>query len=81
MASASTQWNLTVDAGIDSEVREFLGLTGEEADAQLSKFVEDAVKARIFELAAEQAKAANACYSAEEIQHAVDEALDWARSR
>jgi hypothetical protein len=43
--------------------------------------VEDAVRARIFHLSVEQAKAANAGRSAAEIESAVAEALAWAKEK
>lgn len=52
---------------------------GELARAALSRFVEEAVQARILELAAEQAKAQNADTSPEAIDTAIDEALEWVR--
>ena len=51
------------------------------AAGDLSRFIEEAVRAHILELSAEQAKAANAHLSEAELTNAVDEALDWARKR
>ncbi len=65
----------------DTELRQFLALDGGGKKGDLSKFVEDAVKARIFELSAERAKAANDHLSEAEIEAAVTEALVWARNR
>jgi hypothetical protein len=45
----------------------------------LSRFVEEAVRAHILELSAEQAKAANADVSEADLASMVDEALKWAR--
>jgi hypothetical protein len=45
----------------------------------LSRFVEEAVRAHILELSAEQAKAANADVSEADLASMVDEALQWAR--
>ncbi|WP_460427026.1 ribbon-helix-helix domain-containing protein, partial [Azotobacter armeniacus] len=47
----------------------------------LSRFIEEAVRAHILELTAEQAKAANTPVSEEALTAMVDEALDWARKR
>ena len=47
----------------------------------LSRFVEDAVRARILEVEAEAAKGANAGRGEAEIAGAVGEALEWARHR
>jgi hypothetical protein len=47
----------------------------------LSRFIEDAVRTRILELTAEQAKAANANVSEADLTSAIEEALQWARNR
>lgn len=47
----------------------------------LSRFIEEAVRAHILELSAEQAKASNAHLSEAELSAAVDDALHWARKR
>jgi hypothetical protein len=45
----------------------------------LSRFVEEAVRAHVFELTVEQIKASNAHISEEDLSSMVDEAVDWAR--
>jgi hypothetical protein len=80
MAQA-TRWNLVVTVETDTELRQFLASDGGGKKGDLSRFVEDAVKARIFQLSVERAKAANAGRSAGEIEEAVAEALEWAGSR
>jgi len=57
------------------------GQPGRRPKGDLSRFIEEAVRAHILELSAEQAKAANAHLSEAELTNAVDEALDWARKR
>jgi len=77
MATVATEWNLMVDAETDREVREFLAQAGDPGG--LSRFVEEAVKDRVFLLSVARAKQANLSRSPEEIQSIVDEAVDWAR--
>jgi hypothetical protein len=81
MAQTATRWNLVVTTETDTELRQFLAARGGGRKGDLSKFVEDAVRARIFHLSVEQAKAANAGRSAAEIESAVAEALAWAKEK
>jgi hypothetical protein len=81
MAGLATRWNVVVAPETDRELRQFLAAEGGGKKGDLSKFVEDAVKARIFHLSAARAKAANAGRSDAEIDAAVNEALEWARGR
>jgi hypothetical protein len=81
MAGIATRWNLVVNAETDAELRQFLAAQGGGRKGDLSKFVEEAVKARIFELSARRAKTENELFSATAIDDAVREALDWARNR
>ncbi len=81
MAGTAMRWNLVVAAETDSELRRFLVSEGGGRKGDLSKFVEEAVKARIFELSARRAKAENEMFPAETIDDAVREALEWARNR
>ncbi len=77
--SVSTRWNLVVSQSTDDALRQFLASQGRARKGELSRFVEEAVQARILELEAEQAKQQNAGTSPEAIEDAVDEALEWAR--
>ena len=52
-------------------------VSGHKGD--LSRFVEEAVRAHIFDLAASAAKKENASHSQADIENAIDEALTWAR--
>jgi hypothetical protein len=77
MATTATQWNLVVDAETDRDVKEFLE---EEGDGlELSRFVEEAVKMRLFQLSLAKARQASVHLSEEEVETLVDEALSWAR--
>lgn len=77
--SASARWNLVVSRDTDDALRQFLASQGRGRKGELSRFVEEAVQARIFELTAEDAKQKNADLPADEIARIVDEALEWAR--
>jgi len=77
--SAPARWNLIVSQRTDNALRRLLAREGRARRGALSRFVEEAVQARIFELEAEQAKARNAGIPPEAIEAAVDEALEWAR--
>ena len=81
MAVTAMRWNLVVTAETDAELRQFLVSDGGGRKGDLSKFVEEAVKARIFDLSARRAKAENTMFSARDVDDAVREALAWARKR
>ena len=78
---ASTRWNLAVSTETDQALRMFLASQGGGRKGDLSRFVEEAVRAHILELSAEEAKAANAGVSEADLAAMVDEALDWAKAR
>lgn len=73
------RWNVAVSADTDQSLRMFLASQGGGRKGDLSRFIEEAVRAHILELTAEQAKAANASVSEEDLASMVDEALQWAR--
>jgi hypothetical protein len=79
MSEASTRWNLVVSRGTDAALRQFLASQERGRKGELSRFVEEAVQARILELSAEAAKRQNAHLPPDEIEDAVGEALEWAR--
>ena len=78
---SNTRWNLVVSQETDDALRRVLAAGGHARKGGLSRFVEDAVRARILEVEAAAAKRANAGRSEAEIAGAVDEALEWARRR
>lgn len=78
---ASTRWNVAVSAETDQALRMFLASQGGGRKGDLSRFVEEAVRAHILELSAEDAKAANAGVSEADLAAMVDEALDWAKAQ
>lgn len=77
----TTRWNVAVSTDTDQSLRMFLASQGGGRKRDLSRFIEEAVRAHILELSAEQAKAFNVHLSEAELTDAVDEALDWARKR
>jgi hypothetical protein len=80
MGTTATRWNLVVSPETDSALRQFLANDGGGRKGDLSKFVEEAVRARVFELSARRAREENKGQTKKEIEAAVVEALEWARS-
>lgn len=78
---STTRWNVAVSAETDRALRMFLASQGGGRKGDLSRFVEEAVRAHILELSAEDAKAANAGVSEADLEAIVNEALDWTRSQ
>ena len=78
---ASTRWNVAVSVETDQALRMFLASQGGGRKGDLSRFVEEAVRAHILELSAEEAKASNASVSEADLAAMVDEALDWAKAQ
>ncbi|HRP95706.1 MAG TPA: ribbon-helix-helix domain-containing protein [Rhodocyclaceae bacterium] len=76
---ATTRWNIAVSADTDRALRLFLASQGGGKKGDLSRFIEEAVRAHILELTAEAAKGANALVGQAELESAIEEALDWAR--
>jgi len=76
---ATTRWNLVVSQDTDDALRQVLASQGRGRKGELSRFVEEAVQARILEFEAMQAKAQNASLSEDAVTDAVDEAVEWAR--
>lgn len=76
----TVRWNIAVSPDTDQSLRMFLASQGGGRKGDLSRFIEEAVRAHILELTAEQAKAANAGVSEHDLTAIVQEALQWARS-
>jgi len=77
----TTRWNVAVSTETDRSLRMFLASQGGGRKGDLSRFIEEAVRAHILELSAEQVKVANANVSEADLTSMVDEALQWARKR
>jgi hypothetical protein len=71
----SVRWTLTISKDTDITLRTFLARTGLKK-GDLSKFVEDAVQWRLMKLNIAEARARNAHLRPEEIEAAVDQALN-----
>ena len=78
---SSVRWNIVVSPDTDRSVRMYLADQGGGRKGDLSRFIEEAVRAHILELTAEQAKAANANVSEADLAAIVAEAVQWARAR
>ena len=74
------RWNIAVSADTDKSLRMFLASQGGGRNGDLSRFIEEAVRAHILELSAEQAKITNTAISEDELAATVDEAVQWARN-
>jgi hypothetical protein len=70
----SVRWTLRVSKGTDIAVRTFLARRGMKK-GDLTKFVEEAVRWRVFDQTVSETKALNASVPAEEIESAIEEAL------
>lgn len=65
----------------DQALRMFLASQGCRRKGDLSRFIEEAVRAHLFALSAQEAKAANAGISEARLNAIVDEALGWAKNK
>ena len=65
----------------DKSLRQFLANEGGGRKGDLSRFVEETVKERIYDLTAQAIKQENASRTPEEIDEIVEEALAWARQK
>ncbi len=79
MSATATRWSLVVSTATDRALRQFLAAQGGGRKGDLSRFVEEAVQARILELSVRQAKAENAGQESDVVQGAIEESLRWAR--
>jgi hypothetical protein len=77
----TVRWNIAVSPDMDQSVRMFIAARGDARKGSLSRFIEEAVRAYIFDRATEQAKAATADMSEPELTDLIDEAVQWAREQ
>jgi len=75
----SIRWNIAVSPNTDQAVRMYLAGQGGGRKGDLTRFIEEAVRAHILELSAEQAKAANVNVADADLTAIVAEAVQWAR--
>ena len=76
---SSIRWNIVVSQDTDQSVRMLLASLGGGRKGDLSRFIEEAVRAHILELSAAQAKAANIEVDEANLTRMVAEAVLWAR--
>lgn len=76
---SSIRWNIVVSQDTDQAVRMLLASQGGGRKGDLSRFIEEAVRAHILELSAAQAKAANIEVDEANLTRMVAEAVLWAR--
>ena len=74
------RWNIAVSQDTDQALRMFLASQGGGRKGDLSRFIEEAVRAHILELTAEQVKTANIDVSEDDLAAMIDDAVQWARS-
>jgi len=78
---SSVRWNIAVSPSTDQSVRMFLAANGGGRKGDLSRFIEEAVRARLFASAVEQAKDASSHLTESELTNLIDEAVQWARKQ
>jgi hypothetical protein len=71
---SNIRWSLVVREDTDRALRSYLARTGGRK-GDLSRFVDNAVLARLFELTVEDVKERNRAHSQKEIIEAIEEAL------
>lgn len=76
----TVRWNIAVSPEVDQSVRMFIAAQGGGRKGDLSRFIEEAVRAYLLERAVEQAKAATAGMSEADVTDLIDEAVQWARA-
>jgi hypothetical protein len=79
MKEEAVRWNLKVSKDTDLTLRTFLGAQGAKK-GDLSKFVEEAVRWRVFHRTVQDIRARNADADPDEIQRIVDEAVQEVRA-
>ncbi|MDZ7641519.1 MAG: ribbon-helix-helix domain-containing protein [Desulfurivibrio sp.] len=76
----NVRWNVAVSVETDRALRMLLAGRGGGRKGDLSRFIEEAVRMRVFEETAREIKEQNTMATPEEIDQAVTEALDWVRA-
>ena len=74
MQEEAVRWNIKVSKETDLTLRTFLGSRGMKK-GDLSKFIEQAVRAHVFHRTAQDIKARNAGTDPDEMQALIDEAV------
>ncbi len=79
MEEEAVRWNIKVSKETDLTLRTFLGSRGMKK-GDLSKFIEEAVRWRVFHRTVQDIRARNADAGPDEIQRIVDEAIREVRA-
>lgn len=74
----AVRWNIKVSRETDLTLRTYLGARGMRK-GDLSKFIEDAVRWRIFNRTVQEIKSRNAEFDASELQAVIDATVDEVR--
>ncbi|MBS3809871.1 MAG: methionine repressor-like protein [Desulfobacterales bacterium] len=69
------RWNITIPEKTDRAVRTFLARTGGKK-GDLSRFVDQAVRKRVFDLTVSEIKGRNAQYDQQQILELIDQEAD-----
>ena len=80
MAKEAVRWSIKVSKDTDLTLRTYLGARGMKK-GDLSKFIEEAVRRRVFQRTVEDMKARNAGADADEIQRLADSAVAEVRAQ
>ena len=75
----TVRWNIAVSPNTDQSVRMFFASQGGGRKGDLSKFIEEAVRARILDLAVTAAKTATSKVSEAYFSAIVAESVSWAQ--
>lgn len=71
---SNIRWSVVVPESVDRALRTYLARRGSKK-GDISRFVNEAVQARLFELTIENVKKRNRAYSQKEILEAIEEAV------
>ena len=77
-AVTPARWSLSISPETDASLREYLGAQGMKK-GDLSRFVKEAVRWRMFDATVQGIKQRNAAQSDADLQASIDEALDAVR--
>lgn len=76
---STVRWNIAVSPEVDQSVRMFIAAQGGGRKGDLSRFIEESVRAYLLDRAVDQAKAAAGDMGENELTDLIDEAVQWAR--
>jgi len=79
MKEESVNWNIKVSKDTEHTLRTFLGANGMRKD-RLSKFIEEAVRWRVFHQTIQEIKARNADTGTDELEQIIDSAVREVRA-